>query len=133
LQGGDRQPKPNLPRDQSRSGAITFGDLVGRLDVLRVAGRKCERVARSDPGLCLRWFVELQDFGNRPDKQDQIKPEGPSASVITVASSVAVATSGSPNASQTRSSLQIPLSAGTTMSYPIGTNLLGPNKAHISS
>ena len=26
-----------------RGGAITFGDLIGKLDVLRVACRKCER------------------------------------------------------------------------------------------
>src|SRR5262245_60784698 len=31
---------------QRSSGAITFGDLVGRLDMLRVACSKCDRVGR---------------------------------------------------------------------------------------
>jgi hypothetical protein len=31
---------------ERRHGAITFGDLVGRIDVLRVACSKCERVGQ---------------------------------------------------------------------------------------
>ena len=35
-----------IEKDMSRDGAIIFSDLIGKLDVLRVACEKCERAGR---------------------------------------------------------------------------------------
>jgi hypothetical protein len=43
-----------------RAGAITLGDLAGRLQVLRVACRKCERAGRySVAGLIERYGADM--------------------------------------------------------------------------
>jgi hypothetical protein len=70
MQNGSQRP-PGARRgafQQRCSGAIAFGDLAGRLDVLRVACRKCDRAGRySVAKLVERYGADagLPDFKDR--------------------------------------------------------------------
>ena len=44
--GANSGAKFMIEKDMSRDGAIIFSDLIGKLDVLRVACEKCERAGR---------------------------------------------------------------------------------------